>query len=124
MRCIANEVYNTLKKKKSRPKVSEALIELRRRLDHTQESLARSLNVSLQTVALWETKRPPTGIVLTRLEQLALRYDYADLAEVFDHALQAGPRRSREDIAVERARWEEIDLSLGELVTIGQMVGG
>jgi transcriptional regulator with XRE-family HTH domain len=95
-------------KRKTRPKLSKALIELRRRLGETQESLARRLNVSLQTVALWETKRPPMGIVLLRLSSLAEKYLYMDLAQIFEEAVEDEPRQVRDDLRLEQKRWDRI----------------
>ena len=95
--------------------MSQALIELRRRLGETQESLARRLNVSLQTVALWETKRPPQGIVLALLSRLAEQHQHADLAQIFLGAVENEPRLVRDDLRVEQRRWEMILNGLKEI---------
>jgi DNA-binding transcriptional regulator YiaG len=115
-------------KRKSRPELSKALIELRRRLEHTQESLARHLNVSLHSVALWETKRPPGGLILLRLSRLAEEHQHADLAKTFADAVEGEKRMDREDLRREGERWgniwiglnriasEALDLAAGEVV--------
>lgn len=102
-------------KRKSRPQLSSALIELRKRLCETQESLARRLNVSLQTVALWETRRPPQGIVLLRLSSLAEEYQHTDLAQIFEAAVDNETRQVRDDLRLERQRWERILRGLAEI---------
>jgi transcriptional regulator with XRE-family HTH domain len=102
-------------KRKSRPELSSALIELRKRLGETQESLARRLNVSLQTVALWETRRPPQGIVLLRLSSLAEEYQHTDLAQIFEAAVDNETRQVRDDLRLERQRWERILRGLAEI---------
>ena len=102
-------------KRKSRPELSSTLIELRKRLGETQESLARRLNVSLQTVALWETRRPPQGIVLLRLSSLAEEYQHADLAQIFEAAVDNETRQVRDDLRLERQRWERILRGLVEI---------
>jgi transcriptional regulator with XRE-family HTH domain len=102
-------------KRKSRPELSKTLIELRKRLGETQESLARRLNVSLQTVALWETKRPPQGIVLLRLSSLAAEHQHADLAQIFEGAVDNETRQVRDDLRLEQSRWERILRGLAEI---------
>jgi transcriptional regulator with XRE-family HTH domain len=102
-------------KRKSRSELSKALIELRKRLGETQESLARRLNVSLQTVALWETKRPPQGIVLLLLFGLAEKHQHADLAKIFNEAVENEPPVVRDGLHVEQRRWETILLGLNEI---------
>ena len=102
-------------KRKSRPELSRTLIELRKRLGETQESLARRLTVSLQTVALWETKRPPRGIVLLLLSGLAEHHQHADLAKIFAEAVANEPRLVRDELRVEQRRWETILSGLMEI---------
>ena len=102
-------------KRKTRPELSRALIELRQRLGETQESLARRLNVSLQTVALWETRRPPQGIVLLRLSSLAEEYQHRDLAQIFEEAVDNETRQVRDDLRLEQKRWERILSGLVEI---------
>lgn len=104
-----------MKSKKSRPKLSQALIELRLRLGETQESLARRLHVSLQTVALWETKRAPKGIILFRLSKLAEGHQYADLAKIFADAVEQENRLTREDLRREDERWFKLWVGLNKI---------
>ena len=93
--------------------VSKALRELRERVGFSQGTLAQELRVALQTIVLWETKRPPSGIMLVRLSQLAEEYHHADLQEVFEEALKALPPAVLADIERERQRWQEIEAMLG-----------
>ena len=74
----------------------------------SRRSLAQRLNVSLQTVALWETKRPPGGIVLLRLSKLAEGHQYADLAKIFANAVEKEDRRVREQMNVELNLWDKL----------------
>ena len=83
--------------------MSKALVELRRRLGQTQESLARCLGVSLQTVALWETKRPPGGFALLRLCKLAK--EDPDLLKIFADAVERGNRRTVQRMREDEACW-------------------
>jgi transcriptional regulator with XRE-family HTH domain len=88
--------------------VSTALRELRSRTGFTQEGLARKLSVSLQTVALWETKRPPSGIMLARLATLAAEHRYKDLKQIFENALAELPPAVVAEVNRERERWKRI----------------
>jgi transcriptional regulator with XRE-family HTH domain len=58
---------------KSRKKtpVQKALIEMRRRLQLTQQQLAIALKVGLPTVGRWESTRSPTGSSLLQLARFA-----------------------------------------------------
>jgi transcriptional regulator with XRE-family HTH domain len=102
--------------RKSRPKLSATLIELRRRLGRSQESLARGLHVSLQTVALWETKREPPSKALLQLSYLARRNHHLDLAQIFEETgVRAMHEEERERHQEEVQRWSDIEAALIEL---------
>jgi transcriptional regulator with XRE-family HTH domain len=59
---------------------SKAVRELRELIGYSQTELAGSLDVSLGTVARWETSRPPRGEHLLSLSKFAL--DYAEKGRV------------------------------------------
>jgi transcriptional regulator with XRE-family HTH domain len=88
--------------------LAEPLRELRARLQETQASLAQRLNVAIQTVALWETKRNPRGVALLGLTKLAEDNGHADLAQIFRAAIAKENRRVREDLEQEAFRWGAI----------------
>jgi transcriptional regulator with XRE-family HTH domain len=67
--------------------VRDALRELRRRLQMTQQDLAVHLGKAVVTVARWETTRPPRGGELSTLMKLAVQHGWPDLAGVFAHWL-------------------------------------
>jgi transcriptional regulator with XRE-family HTH domain len=67
--------------------VQRALIELRKRMGHSQSSFARAQNVATATVGRWESVGEPGGITLAMLEHLARKEDHKDLAKVFSDAL-------------------------------------
>jgi DNA-binding transcriptional regulator YiaG len=96
------------KRTRTRSHLSLALIELRQRLEETQQSLAHRLNVSLHSVALWETKNTPRGLMLLRLSKLAQDYGHADLAEIFADAVGKANRRVRELLNSEEELWDKI----------------
>jgi transcriptional regulator with XRE-family HTH domain len=107
-------------KTRKRTPVQVALIELRGRLGHSQESLARQLKVSLPTVGKWETTTPPTAVALAVLYKLAADNGHEKLARVFDTALEqlkATRPRIVQDIRQEQMRWTQIDMLLGEIQT-------
>jgi transcriptional regulator with XRE-family HTH domain len=100
-----------MRKTKARLKnpVSAALRELRQRAGLSQEGLARMLRVAVQTCVLWETKRPPTGVILLRLSDLAAHYHFDDLKEVFEKAIASLPPAIVADIRKEREMWEAVE---------------
>ena len=67
--------------------VRDALRELRRRLQMTQQDLAVHLGKAVVTAARWETSRPPRGGELATLMKLAVQHGWPDLAGVFAHWL-------------------------------------
>lgn len=92
--------------------MQKALIELRRRLGHTQESFSRELGVSLPTLGKWESHgRLPLDIMLARLRDIAIKEGHEDLAAVFTGGLeQLREDRAQKaaDIFDEIARWHAI----------------
>jgi transcriptional regulator with XRE-family HTH domain len=94
---------------RSKSHVSAALRELRERRGISQEALARVLRVALQTVTLWETKRPPSGLILLRLSEMAGDYGFADLKEVFEEAIASLPPAVVAEIRKERELWEDVE---------------
>jgi transcriptional regulator with XRE-family HTH domain len=104
-----------LKKPKSRPKLSQALIELRTRLEDTQESMSRRLDVSMHSIAIWETKRAPAGVMLLRLSKLAEEHRHADLAKIFADAVENEKRLDYEDLLREARRWTDLFNKLAEI---------
>ena len=99
-------------RRKQRTPVQRALIELRKRMGHSQESLARTLNVSLPTVGRWETTLEPKGINLARLEKIATEKQLPEVAAVFQAALDklkdTAPRDAQA-IHDEKMRWAALD---------------
>jgi transcriptional regulator with XRE-family HTH domain len=113
------KAYTMPKKTASRrTTVSKALIELRRRLNETQQSMSQRLGVSLQAVARWETSSPPVNIVLANLHGICVSNGYSDLALVFMNALESlkdKQRRKLDDIIDEINRWHAIREHLDQL---------
>ena len=97
------------KKARSKSPVSIALRELRQRVGFSQEALARELMVSLQTCTLWETKRPPSGIMLVRLSEMAEYYGHTDLKAVFEEALKKLPPAEAVKLELDRIARRERD---------------
>ena len=76
----------TKKKPISLTEVQEAVIELRRNLNLTQQMLALQMGKAMMTVSRWERFRPPTGRSLEELESFARRVGQIELARVFQGA--------------------------------------
>jgi DNA-binding XRE family transcriptional regulator len=93
--------------------VSAALREMRHRAGLSQGDVSQELRIALQTCVLWETKRPPSGIMLVRLSQMADYYKYSDLKQVFEDALAKLPPAVAADIKEERERWRMVEAMLG-----------
>jgi hypothetical protein len=102
------------------------LIELRRRLGETQQSMAVRLNVALQSISRWETVTEPQGVTLWRLWELAREHGYDDLRAVFQAALdkfKQTDRHKAEDVLNDVERWRKIQAGLIELMEIGMSLG-
>jgi DNA-binding XRE family transcriptional regulator len=103
------------KTRADKSRVSAALREMRTRQGRSQEGMARELYVSLQTMTLWETKRPPGGIILARLADFAEENGYADLQQVFESELEKLSPAVGTEIKRERERWAGIYDSLDSI---------
>jgi DNA-binding transcriptional regulator YiaG len=69
---------------KKRNPASAAIIELRTRLDMTQQDFAVNvLKSAVSTPARWESRFPPHGKKLLELEKLAQKHGFTDLARRF-----------------------------------------
>jgi transcriptional regulator with XRE-family HTH domain len=111
-------------KTRPRPKISKALRELRLQMGHTQESFSRLMGVSLQTITLWELRRPPAGIVLYRLANMAEEQGLDELMGAFLEAAHADPMSTAEryDIDEETARWHDIKETVIQVGTKGKIL--
>jgi transcriptional regulator with XRE-family HTH domain len=67
--------------------VQSALIDLRERLQMTQQQLAQALSVSTVSVCRWETSRPPTGLSLQTLARFAEESRALEEAAILQDAL-------------------------------------
>jgi transcriptional regulator with XRE-family HTH domain len=98
------------------------LIQLRKRLGHTQESFSRELGVSLPTVGNWEAHgRLPLDIGLARLAQIAREAGHTDLEQTFLGGLEELKQDRAQkaiDILDEVGRWHEIT---AHLTALGQI---
>jgi transcriptional regulator with XRE-family HTH domain len=103
---------------KKRTPLQRALIELRQKLGHSQESLARALNVSLPTIGKWESMTEPKGISLALLEKTARENQLPKVAAVFQDALdklKTTAPRDAQAIHDERMRWTALDEIIGRI---------
>jgi transcriptional regulator with XRE-family HTH domain len=64
-----------------------AVRQLRKGLGETQEKFAHRLGTAVRTIARYEGERPPTGLVLEQLKQLANAYNLPEVASVFQEAI-------------------------------------
>ena len=104
-----------------RSPVSKALIELRRRLGESQESMAQKLGCALQSIARWETTSEPQSVTLWRLD-IAREHHFDDLGKVFGEAtdrFKQTDRREAEKIEMDVQRWGDIQAGLIELAEEG-----
>ena len=67
--------------------IQTAVRQLRKALGETQEQFAHRLRTAVRTIARYEGDRPPTGLVLAQLKQLADVNDLQDVANVFQDAI-------------------------------------
>ena len=67
--------------------IQDAVRQVRKALGETQEQFARRLRTVVRTIARYEGDRPPTGLVLAQLKQLADANGLPDVAHVFEDAI-------------------------------------
>ena len=78
----------TIMSRQQGPKpIQNAVRRLRKALGETQEQFAHRLKTAVRTIARYEGERPPTGLVLAQLKQLADANDLQDVANVFHDAI-------------------------------------
>jgi len=69
-------------------KVAQAMRELRSALGfNSQQAFAQHLGIAIRTVAHYENDRPPRGAALIPFQQLAIKVDRPELANVFWEAV-------------------------------------
>ncbi len=66
--------------------VARAIVDLRAKLGDSQPTFASRLRLAHQTVARWETKVPPTGVMLKMLWHLADEISLPRVGDVFREA--------------------------------------
>jgi transcriptional regulator with XRE-family HTH domain len=64
-------------------KIAQAIRDLRGHLQESQQAFSNRLDVSVRTVARYEIDRPPRGIMLLRLAEIAEKAERHDLGRVF-----------------------------------------
>jgi transcriptional regulator with XRE-family HTH domain len=72
---------------KGQKSLQTAVRQLRKALGETQEKFAHRLGTAVRTIARYEGERPPTGLVLEQLKQLADANNLPEVARVFQEAL-------------------------------------
>lgn len=75
-------------KLRDRSKTQQAIVELRKTRQMTQQALAIHMRRTTTTIGRWEAMRPPRGFSLVELAKVARDFDRDDLAEVFERELQ------------------------------------
>jgi hypothetical protein len=71
--------------------------------------MAARLNVSLRTIATWETTGRPSGLTLLRLSDLAHEHGRSDLVRIFWEARESvKDRRKREMLEHEQDLWDKL----------------
>jgi transcriptional regulator with XRE-family HTH domain len=110
--------------KKTRPRLSQKLRQLRKALKHTQASFGALIGVSQVTVAIWENTRPPGGVVLYRLANLAEEHGLDDLMGAFLNAAHADPMSTAERYGVNEdvACWMDIRETLVQVLKNGLLL--
>jgi hypothetical protein len=80
--------------RKPRHATSAALLELRKRMNKTQQTFAvEVLPSAISTIARWETITPPEEEALDRLAAIAIEHGHRDLANVFVRYRVAGMKK-------------------------------
>ncbi len=74
----------------------KALVDLRNRLDLSQQMLANEIQVTQVSVARWENHLQPKGIYLYLLATFARSSGQSEIAAIFENALRDERPRLRE----------------------------
>src|SRR5689334_11883958 len=72
---------------RERSPLSEALIQLRQTLGHSQQQFASRTGLAVTTIARYETSRPPRGRELGIFHRLAVEAHRPDIAAAFGEAM-------------------------------------
>ena len=93
--------------------VARALIELRRRLGETQQSMAVRLGTTVTSVARWESMpdRQPNAVMLMNFWLLSREHGHRDLMKVLQqalHALEKAEQRKAEQWREQHERWMKL----------------
>ncbi len=75
-------------KSRQRSKTQQAIVELRKARQMTQQALAIHMGRTTTTIGRWEAIRPPRGFSLVELAKVARDFERKDLAEIFERELQ------------------------------------
>src|SRR4051794_39269066 len=68
---------------KHKSEIAAAVVQVRNKLGESQQAFSNRLGVAIQTVARWETHRPPSGEILLVLAQLASQHGCKQAYEEF-----------------------------------------
>jgi len=71
----------------AKPTLARAVKALRVGLGDTQQKFANRLGIAISTAVRYETNRPPSGEILSRLYWLAVNHGLADVAGMFHRAV-------------------------------------
>ncbi len=71
---------------KTKSPLSEALIHLRSTYGESQQAFSNRLGLALNTIAKYESVKPPTGVVLLKFASMAAEKGRKDLVKVFERA--------------------------------------
>jgi transcriptional regulator with XRE-family HTH domain len=78
-----------LKKPRVLGPIGQAIVDLRTKMEASQQTFAVALGVALNTIARWEAGREPSGASLIQLHQLAIKNQQPELANIFWDAAAA-----------------------------------
>ncbi len=81
---------------RTRSNLSEAVRELRNRLNETQQKFANRMETAIATIARYETSRSPSGEALLKLRSIAEQNGHYDLAAIFDATYLEDALRDRQ----------------------------
>jgi transcriptional regulator with XRE-family HTH domain len=71
----------------AKPALARAVKALRLGLGDTQQQFANRLDIAISSAVRYETNRPPSGEILSRLYWLAVNHGLSDVAELFQRAV-------------------------------------